>query len=108
MKRTTTRGIALAMLGATSAISQAQQPPIPADLFPKPTGPFAVGTLDTLWVDPRRPETLTKAPDDKRHVPVQIWYPAEATARPPAKYILRPEEFGPQSPFKPVLHVTTH
>lgn len=91
-----------------SASAQTQPPAIPAELFAKPSGTHAVGTVDTLWVDERRPETLTKAPDDKRHVPVQIWYPAEPTDGPRAKYIGRPEEFGAQSPFKPVLHVITN
>jgi predicted dienelactone hydrolase len=94
--------------GALGAAAQSQQPSVSAELFSKPKGPHAVGTVDTLWVDERRSETLTRSADDKRHVPVQIWYPAEATDGPRAKYIGRPEEFGPQSPFKPVLHVVTN
>lgn len=108
MKASMWLGAIWLVLRAGRAFGQAQQPPIPTDIFPKPTGHYAVGTLDTVWVDLRRAERLTKSPDDRRHVPVQIWYPAEATGKAPARYILRPEEFGPQSQFKPVLHVTTH
>jgi pimeloyl-ACP methyl ester carboxylesterase len=104
-----TRLAALALLwSAGSAMAQTPRPPVPANLFPKPTGAYSVGTLDTLWVDERRDEVLTKAAGDKRHVPVQIWYPAESGSGEPAKYIQRPEEFGPQSPFKGVLHVVTN
>lgn len=87
---------------------QTKAPSIAAGIFDKPTGPYAVGTFDTVWVDVRRDEILTKSPNDKRNVPVRVWYPAKATAIPPAKYVLRPEEFGASSPFAPVLHVTTH
>jgi len=104
----------LVFMGAMTALvagtgnAQSSASKVPADLFPRPTGAFGIGTLDTVWVDPRRDERLTKATDDKRHVPVQVWYPAAATGGAAAKYILRPAEFEPASPFGPVLHVTTH
>lgn len=108
MKRTAPV-LAMAFLAcATRVLAQDKAPAIPADLFPRPTGPYAVGTFDTLWVDSQRDEILTKSPNDKRHVPVRIWYPAQSTDAAPTKYVLRPEEFGDKSPFKPVLHVNTH
>jgi predicted dienelactone hydrolase len=81
---------------------------IPADVFPKPVGRYAIGTLDTVWVDDARGEALTRDPSDKRHVPVRIWYPADSTTAPRAPYILRAEEFGTPSPFEKVRHVVTH
>lgn len=98
----------VAPIAIRPAAAQSSRPAVPADLFPRPTGPYAIGTLDTVWVDEQREERLTKAADDKRHVPVQVWYPAEATGGSPARYILRPAEFEPASPFGPALHVTTH
>lgn len=87
----------------------AQAPPkVPAELFAKPTGRFAIGVLDTLWVDSARPETLTSDPNDKRHVLVRIWYPAATTSAPVAPYVLRPEEFVPESPIHGAKHVMTH
>jgi predicted dienelactone hydrolase len=90
------------------AAAQAKTPNIPANPFIKPAGPYAVGTYDTVFVDANRPETLTKDPSDRRHVPVQIWYPAEPTGGEPAPYIRRPDEFGSFTGFKPVLHVKTN
>lgn len=39
-------------------------------------GEFAVGTVDLVWVDEGREETLSDDPDDKRHLFIKIWYPA--------------------------------
>lgn len=48
----------------------------PVPVFPEPTGRFAVGTRVVQWTDPRRPETFTADPHDRRTVVVQLWYPA--------------------------------
>ncbi|MBP0450682.1 dienelactone hydrolase family protein [Kitasatospora sp. RG8] len=48
----------------------------PVPEFPEPSGDFAVGTRVVQWTDPRRPETFTADPDDRRTVVVQLWYPA--------------------------------
>jgi len=101
--------VLLALPVVAPARSGAQQPPkVPADLFPTPTGRYAIGVLDTLWVDDSRPESLTSDPNDKRHVPVRIWYPASATGAPVAPYVLRPEEFLAESPIHGAKHVQTH
>src|SRR5262249_39053619 len=51
----------------------------------------------------------TKDPNDQRHLPIRIWYPAEPVAGgAPAPYIVTPAEFGPSSAFKPVEHVKTN
>ncbi|KOU21243.1 collagen alpha-5(VI) chain [Streptomyces sp. WM6372] len=54
---------------------------LPTPVFPAPTGRFAVGTGVLELTDPERPETATTAPDDRRTVVVQYWYPAR---KPPA------------------------
>jgi len=82
---------------------------IPADAFARPTGPYAIGTYDWLWVDRQRPEPYTKDPADKRKLPVQVWYPADAApGAPRASYIETPAEFGPSSPLKALGHVKTN
>jgi len=82
---------------------------IPADVFARPTGPYAIGTYDWLWVDRQRPEPYTKDPADKRKLPVQVWYPADAApGAPRASYIETPAEFGPSSPLKALEHVKTN
>jgi predicted dienelactone hydrolase len=48
----------------------------PVPVFPEPSGRFAVGTRVVQWTDPRRPETFTADPHDRRTVVVQLWYPA--------------------------------
>ncbi len=51
---------------------------LPTPVFPAPSGPYAVGTTVLEWTDPERPEPFTADPGDRRTVPVQLWYPAQA------------------------------
>lgn len=82
---------------------------IPADPFAPPTGPFAVGSGDWLWVDAHRDEVFTKDPSDKRKLPITVWYPAPTSAeQQPALYVRRPAEFGPNSPLAALASVRTH
>ena len=69
-------------------------PRIPARPFVKPSGPYAVGTRDFDWVDSTRGEPYTRKADDKRHVLVQVWYPAVKADGDTAKYLLRPDAFS--------------
>ncbi|MEO8448610.1 MAG: hypothetical protein ABI647_02395 [Gemmatimonadota bacterium] len=103
-------GLAGALLAAPPAHAQMRKAAdISATPFPKPTGRFAVGTHDYFWIDERRPEAYTKDPNDKRHLMVQIWYPAEAAPdAKPAPYVRNPDEFANPAEFKPVLHVMTN
>jgi hypothetical protein len=50
---------------------------VPVFRFPQPTGPCAIGTLTCHWVDADRREVFTSAPDDRRELVVQLWYPAK-------------------------------
>jgi predicted dienelactone hydrolase len=46
--------------------------------FPKPTGPYAVGTASYHWVDETRKETFVKGSQSPRELMVQFWYPSDA------------------------------
>jgi predicted dienelactone hydrolase len=50
----------------------------PVPQMPAPTGPHAVGTTSLRLTDAARDEAFTDAPDDKRTLMVQIWYPTDA------------------------------
>jgi pimeloyl-ACP methyl ester carboxylesterase len=50
---------------------------LPVFHFPKPTGPYAIGTLTYHWADTSRPELFTTDPNDHRELMVQVWYPAK-------------------------------
>ena len=45
--------------------------------LPKPGGAYVVGTVIYNWIDASRADIVSAAPDDKRQLVVQIWYPAE-------------------------------
>lgn len=49
---------------------------LPVPRLPEPSGPYAVGTEVFRWVDAARPEPATDAPQDRRNIIVQAWYPA--------------------------------
>ena len=66
-------------------------PRIPARPFVKPAGPYAVGTREYDWIDTSRGEPYTRRSDDRRHVVVQIWYPAVKAPGDTARYLLRPD-----------------
>lgn len=50
-------------------------------VFPKPTGPYPVGTTLMHWVDESREEVLTPEDGDKRELVVQLWYPTTKQAK---------------------------
>jgi predicted dienelactone hydrolase len=58
----------------------------PRVVFPKLTGNYAIGRLETFWVDSSREEALTPEPGDKRGLWVTVWYPAEEPARRSLRY----------------------
>src|SRR5215471_16315077 len=83
--------IALALLIQAAAQSSRTTPTAP---FPRPTGPFAVGTHEYLWVDQNRGEPFTKDPADRRHLLARVWYPAEGMpGKETAPYIRDVNEF---------------
>ncbi len=55
-------------------------------------GPYQTGTVEELWVDSARDEASTAELADKRHLMVQIWYPATFEGDPQrAPYALQRE-----------------
>jgi len=68
-------GIGLGALVLT--VSVALPAALPVFHFPKPTGPFAVGSMTYHWVDTSRPELFTADPNDHRELMAQVWYPAK-------------------------------
>lgn len=61
---------------------------LPIFHLPKPTGPYAVGTVTYHWVDSSRAELFTAADGDYRSLMAQVWYPARKGAgRKRAPYI---------------------
>jgi len=60
---------------------------LPAFDLSEPTGPHEVGTVSLPLIAAEREETLTPAPNDKRELLVQIWYPAAAPAANPGSYV---------------------
>lgn len=74
---------------------------VPVPSLPAPSGPHAVGTRVFRWVDASRGEEATSAPDDRRNVIVQAWYPADsARPRPRIPYI---DGLGRLPPFVSLL-----
>jgi dienelactone hydrolase len=77
--------------------------------FSPPTGPFAVGTHEYLWIDQTRGEPFTKDPADRRHLLARVWYPAEvAPAKEPARYVLDASEFPEKSIYRQGQNVKTN
>lgn len=57
------------------AISIALPVILPVFHFPKPTGPYQIGTVTYHWVDTRRHEIFSTDPNAHRQLMAQIWYP---------------------------------
>lgn len=60
---------------------------MPVFSFPKPTGPYHVGTDTYQWEDKDRREILSPEPDDNREILAQIWYPTKSTSGPQHPYL---------------------
>ncbi|MFF8867481.1 alpha/beta hydrolase family protein [Streptomyces sp. NPDC015139] len=89
----------LALPGSVACVGLIATGPVaawafPVPVFPEPSGRFAVGTRVVQWTDPRRPETFTADPHDRRTVVVQLWYPAQKSpvGTPRAQYLGRTED----------------
>lgn len=71
-------GVVLAIVGF---LIISQVPVIlPVFKLPEPGGPYPVGTASLVLADSSREETFTSDPNDSRSIPIQVWYPAQATA----------------------------
>jgi len=91
----------LIILSSSPYLAQTAKP-APSTPFVSPSGPFAVGTHEYLWVDQNREETFTKDPADRRHLLVRVWYPTDKTAakNEPALYVRDVNEFPEKSVYR--------
>lgn len=81
-------GVAIGLGTLTLVISAALPIVSPVFRFPRPSGPYAIGTVTYHWVDAARPEIFTADPNDHRELMVQVWYPAHANlSAPRAPYV---------------------
>jgi hypothetical protein len=93
------------------SLSAANQnaPGISCNPFPVPDGPFSVGVKSFFWIDNSRDEIFTRDPDDRRHLLVQVWYPAQVTpGMEKADYIQNPEAYGNSANSSPILNLKTN
>jgi predicted dienelactone hydrolase len=70
---------------------------VPVPRPPEPGGPSKIGTVTFQWTDSSRLEAYTPAPDDRRTLMVQIWYPARpAAGAQTAPWVDRLDVVGPR------------
>lgn len=75
------------------AVSLALPIALPVFHFPRPTGPFAIGTVSFHWVDTGRRELFSSDPNESREISARVWYPArDEPSAPRARYL---EDPGP-------------
>ncbi len=67
--------IGLGVIGLVAAIGLPMA--LPVFHFPRPSGPYQIGTVTYDWVDTGRHELFSTDPSSRRELMVQIWYPAE-------------------------------
>jgi len=80
-------GLAIGLSVLVLVLSIALPILLPVFHFPKPTGPYAIGTVTYHWVDTSRPELFTPDPNDHRELMAQVWYPAKNEPAACAPYI---------------------
>jgi predicted dienelactone hydrolase len=98
--------VALALL--VTAVAQSGQPSS-TEPFSPPTGPFAVGTHEYLWIDQKRGEPFTKDPADRRHLLARVWYtPEKTTGKETARYVLDGNEYPEKSLYRQGVNVKTN
>jgi predicted dienelactone hydrolase len=102
--------ILIAGSAATVAAQTPARPPIPAEPFAAPGGPYAVGTREFHWIDSGRAEIFTKDTADRRHVMVQVWYPAppQAAGTEKSPWIRNLDQYKDSPEFKQVAHIRTN
>jgi hypothetical protein len=85
--------VLIALTPSSDLVADDNPPGDPVVLL-APNGPFSVGQTLLEWTDDTRAEPGTENPDDHRHIPVQIWYPApDGAAGKRAPYRPRAEAF---------------
>jgi len=100
-------GLLVALAAIPVAWAQSWKPSA-TEPFSPPTGPFAVGTHEYLWIDRNRAEPFTKDPADRRRLLARVWYPAEANGQETARYVLNANEFPEKSIYRQGSTVKTN
>jgi len=98
-------GRLIALLGAAAGLGLSVLLPLlfPVFRFPKPTGPYAIGTLTYHWIDTQRLDPFLADSKTPRELMVQIWYPAlDNPSAPRTPYVEQPEVL---SPLARLLHL---
>ncbi|MGC9397315.1 MAG: alpha/beta hydrolase family protein [Anaerolineae bacterium] len=75
----------LALVGLILGVALSLLLPVPR--FPRPRGPYPIGTVTYHWIDASRVETYGDAPGGPRELMVQVWYPAEPTRGRPERWL---------------------
>ena len=66
-------GLGVLVLAASIALPMF----LPVFHFPRPSGPYQIGTVTYYWVDTSRHEIFSADPNVHRELMVQIWYPVK-------------------------------
>jgi predicted dienelactone hydrolase len=108
--RSTAAALVVGLAVALNVVAQVAKPALPpAEPFSRPTGPFAVGTHEYLWIDANRGEPFTRDTADRRHLLVRVWYPAEIVpGKEAAPYIRDVNEFPEKSVYRRGAGVKTN
>jgi len=103
-------GLSILLALGGSFIARSDEPfKIATAPFLSPTGPYAVGTHECLWIDQNRQDPFTKDPKARRHLIVRVWYPAVAVAgAEKAPYIRETNEFAEKSTYRAFVNVKTN
>ncbi|MFN2286419.1 MAG: alpha/beta hydrolase family protein [Anaerolineae bacterium] len=78
-------GLILALVGLILGAALLILLPVPR--FPRPSGPYPIGTVTYHWIDASRVEIYGNAPGGPRELMVQVWYPAEPTRGRPERWL---------------------
>src|SRR5690349_85862 len=78
--------VAVLLLVAATALVGGSIEHRSATLFPRPSGPYAVGRTLYHWVDEAHADEFAPNPGTKRELVVWVWYPAAAPG-PRAEYL---------------------
>ncbi|MEW6127789.1 MAG: hypothetical protein AB1757_12195 [Acidobacteriota bacterium] len=101
--------ILVALICCLKAMAQATPQPSASEPFSPPTGKFAVGTHEYLWIDRKREEPFTQDPADRRRLIVRVWYPAEKVeGKETSRYVLSADEFPEKSIYRRGVNLKTN
>jgi len=99
----------LLLFGGSFIVRSDETFKIATEPFRPPTGAYAVGTHEYLWVDQSRPDPFIKDAKFRRHLIARVWYPAVAVpGAEKAPYIRDVNEFPEKSEYRAFAKVRTN